>query len=480
MEIVYKNLSELKPYENNPRINDGGVKYVVNSIKSYGFKIPMVVDKNNVIVCGHTRYKAAQELGMDKVPCIVADDLTDDQIKAFRIADNKVADFSLWDNKLLLQELDFLPDDLFTGFDISETFNELLDERIIPSWRKILTGLFGGLFLRVKTSQKLRRSTNCGRGLMAKILVVEISGKRPGGVSARPTEKMEITYDHLIISNNSEGYETEWDIVNVPEDYVEWYKENVRMSETAWYAPMNRSYAIKYAREHGYDYLVQLDDNITALEIVYQIKEDGILHKYRRGGGGQDMVNDFISFMGVVADNTNAAMVGMQLNGSASPHADFLGERYCYSFFLLDLKSCPDIFHGDFEDDIEYRMKCAEMGLPIIKIMPFRYSKKGQLSSKDESGNRAAYTKAGLKRGEHMRVLHGDLYSCGYSYKTASTTTKTDGQFFKHRVKSFKVGTQTKGTEQINRAFLELLKKYAEPHEDRAIIKEKRLRSRKK
>lgn len=129
MEIVYKNLSELKPYENNPRINEGGVKYVVNSIKSYGFKIPMVIDKNNVIVCGHTRYKAAQELGMDKVPCIVADDLTDDQIKAFRIADNKVADFSLWDNKLLLQELDFLPDDLFTGFDISETFNELLDEK---------------------------------------------------------------------------------------------------------------------------------------------------------------------------------------------------------------------------------------------------------------------------------------------------------------------------------------------------------------
>jgi hypothetical protein len=291
---------------------------------------------------------------------------------------------------------------------------------------------------------------------------------------------MDIQYDHLIISNNSEGYETEWDIVNVPEDYVEWYKENVRMSETAWYAPMNRSYAIKYAREHGYDYLVQLDDNITALEIVYQIKEDGILHKYRRSGGGQDMVNDFIAFMGVVADYTNAAMVGMQLNGSAGPSADFLGERYCYSFFLLDLKSCPDIFHGDFEDDIEYRMKCAEMGLPIIQIMPFRYSKKGQLSSKDESGNRAAYTKAGLKRGEHMRVLHGDLYSCGYSYKTASTTMKTDGQFFKHRVKSFKVGAQTKGTEQINKAFLELLKKYAEPHEDRAIIKEKRLRSRKK
>lgn len=289
---------------------------------------------------------------------------------------------------------------------------------------------------------------------------------------------MEITYDHLIISNNSEGYETDWDIVNVPEDYVEWYKENVRMSETAWYAPMNRSYAIKYAREHGYDYLVQLDDNITALEIVYQIVKDGILMKYRHNG--REMVNDFIEFMACVAENTNAAMVGMQLKGSAGPNADFLGERYCYSFFLLDLKSCPDIFHGDFEDDIEYRMKCKELGKPVLQIYSMRYGKTGQLSNKDESGNRAAYTKAGLKRGEHMRVLHGDLYSCGYSYRTASTTTKTYGEFFKHRVKSFQVGTQTKGTDQINKAFLGLLKKYAEPHEDRAVIKEKRLRSRKK
>lgn len=76
---------------------------------------------------GHTRLKAAERLGMDKVPCIVADDLTEKQVKAFRIADNKVADFSLWDNKLLLEELEDLGD-LFTGFDISEDFNTVLDE----------------------------------------------------------------------------------------------------------------------------------------------------------------------------------------------------------------------------------------------------------------------------------------------------------------------------------------------------------------
>lgn len=104
---------------------------------------------------------------------------------------------------------------------------------------------------------------------MSKVLVVEISGKRPGTSAQRPTEIFKIGYDHLIISNNSDGYETEWPIVMVPEDYAAWYKANVKTSENAWYAPMNRSYAIKYAREHGYDYLVQLDDNIIYLELAY-------------------------------------------------------------------------------------------------------------------------------------------------------------------------------------------------------------------
>lgn len=127
MEIVYKKLNELIPYDKNPRDNDRAVQYVADSIKAYGFKVPLVIDSGGVIVTGHTRLKAAESLGMDKVPCIVADDLTEKQVKAFRIADNKVADFSLWDNKLLLDELEDLGD-LFTGFDISEDFNTVLDE----------------------------------------------------------------------------------------------------------------------------------------------------------------------------------------------------------------------------------------------------------------------------------------------------------------------------------------------------------------
>lgn len=127
IEIQYKKLKDIKPYEKNPRKNDDAVPYVLESIKEYGFKVPIVIDKNGVIVTGHTRYKAASQLGLTEVPCIIADDLTDKQIKAFRLADNKVSDYSLWDNKLLLEELDGL-EDIFTGFDTSDIFNDLLNE----------------------------------------------------------------------------------------------------------------------------------------------------------------------------------------------------------------------------------------------------------------------------------------------------------------------------------------------------------------
>ena len=108
MNIVEKRLNELKPYENNPRINDGAVKFVKNSIEEFGFKVPIVIDKNGVIVAGHTRYKASQELGLETVPCVVADDLTDEQVKAFRIADNKAAEKASWDLDALKTEMEEL------------------------------------------------------------------------------------------------------------------------------------------------------------------------------------------------------------------------------------------------------------------------------------------------------------------------------------------------------------------------------------
>lgn len=110
MNIVNKSVSEIKPYEKNPRKNDDAVKYVAESIKQFGFKVPVVIDKNGVIVAGHTRWKAAKELKLETLPCVVADDLTEEQIKAFRLVDNKVSEKAGWDFALLEEELDDLFD----------------------------------------------------------------------------------------------------------------------------------------------------------------------------------------------------------------------------------------------------------------------------------------------------------------------------------------------------------------------------------
>lgn len=113
-------LSMIVPYEKNPRNNDDAVDKVAESIKQFGFKVPLVIDKNKVIVAGHTRYKAARKLGIERVPCIVADDLTDEQIKAYRLADNKVAEFSEWNLDLLQEELDALLDFDMSAFGFDE------------------------------------------------------------------------------------------------------------------------------------------------------------------------------------------------------------------------------------------------------------------------------------------------------------------------------------------------------------------------
>lgn len=112
MNVKQMQADELIPYENNPRFNENAVDKVAASIKEFGFKVPIIVDSKNVIVAGHTRLLAAKELGMEQVPVIVADDLTDNQIKAFRLADNKVSEFSEWDFEMLEAELSEIESDM--------------------------------------------------------------------------------------------------------------------------------------------------------------------------------------------------------------------------------------------------------------------------------------------------------------------------------------------------------------------------------
>ena len=137
MNIIEKKLTELKEYENNPRNNDGAVEAVAESIKQFGFKVPIVIDADGVIIAGHTRKKAALKLGLDKVPCIIADDLTPEQIKAFRLADNKTGELAGWDFAKLEEELAGLSDIDMSAFgfvtnddiDIDEFFTEAEEKK---------------------------------------------------------------------------------------------------------------------------------------------------------------------------------------------------------------------------------------------------------------------------------------------------------------------------------------------------------------
>lgn len=132
LNIEYRSIESVFPYEKNPRNNEEAVSAVAESIKEFGFKIPIVITGDNVIVAGHTRLKAAKQLGMTEVPCIIADDLTEEQIKAFRLADNKSAEIATWDEELLQEELSGILniDMKLFGFEEGETdfADEVVDD----------------------------------------------------------------------------------------------------------------------------------------------------------------------------------------------------------------------------------------------------------------------------------------------------------------------------------------------------------------
>jgi len=127
MDIELRNIDDIRPYESNPRVNDQAVDAVAASIRQFGFRQPIVVDQEMVIICGHTRWKAAKKIGLAKVPVHVAKDLSAEQVKAYRIADNKTAELAGWNLELLPLELKELQDWDMTEFGFSEELAKLMD-----------------------------------------------------------------------------------------------------------------------------------------------------------------------------------------------------------------------------------------------------------------------------------------------------------------------------------------------------------------
>lgn len=130
LEIKYIPINDIKPYKNNPRLNEEAIPYVMKSIREFGFKNPIILDKNNVIVAGHTRLESAKRLGMKEAPVIYADDLTEEQVKAFRLVDNKVSEKSMWDYSKLDEELDSILDIDMSMFDFDINTDCVEIERI--------------------------------------------------------------------------------------------------------------------------------------------------------------------------------------------------------------------------------------------------------------------------------------------------------------------------------------------------------------
>lgn len=128
MKVQNMNIEDVKPYENNPRNNDNGVDAVAKSIDEFGWQQPIVVDKDNVIIVGHTRYKAAKKLKLAQVPVLVADSLSDEQVKAYRLADNKTGELTDWDMDLLIDELDGILDIDMSDFGFDDLLEEDNDE----------------------------------------------------------------------------------------------------------------------------------------------------------------------------------------------------------------------------------------------------------------------------------------------------------------------------------------------------------------
>ena len=152
LKIEYLNTDELIPYANNPRNNDEAVDYVANSIEEFGFKVPCVIDSEKNVVCGHTRLKAAKKLGIKEVPCIIADDLTEEQIDAFRLADNKTSEIATWNFEKLEIELESISDINMSDFGF---------EKVIPFDESTLDDLFTDAPEKEKEPKKIQ-CPHCG------------------------------------------------------------------------------------------------------------------------------------------------------------------------------------------------------------------------------------------------------------------------------------------------------------------------------
>lgn len=245
MTIKEVSINDIIPYENNPRKNEEAVDAVAASIRSFGFKVPVILDRDGVIVAGHTRVRAAKSLGMKAVPCLYADDLTPEQIKAFRLADNKVAELSEWDVELLEKELADIDFDMSEfGFDFGEEAEEIeaeeddFEEEVDPFTKPGQLWQLGRHRLLVGDSTDPDSVQRLTGGAVIDLLLTDPPYNVAVGTSDRPrSNKNNVT---ILNDNMSEA------------DFIAWLTKALRNADKAMKA--GAAYYIFYAGLHHIEF----------------------------------------------------------------------------------------------------------------------------------------------------------------------------------------------------------------------------------
>lgn len=287
MQVQSIKISEVKPYDKNPRKNDDGVEAVANSIKEFGWQQPIVVDKDNVIIVGHTRYKAAKKLGMDKVPVVVADNLSPEQVKAYRLADNKTGELTDWDMGLLDDELADIADidmsdfgfDLDLGDDEAEVQEDDFDEEVPEEPQSKLGQIY----------QLGRHRLMCGDSTNSEDVKKLVGGVRCDllltdppynvGYEGKQSSKMTIKNDR---QDDDEFYKFLFDAFNAA-------KDNLKQGASfyIWYASSEAANFNNAANNSGLsvrEELIWEKNNLVMGRQDYQWKHEPCLYGWVEGG----------------------------------------------------------------------------------------------------------------------------------------------------------------------------------------------------
>lgn len=292
MKIVSVKLHDLKPYENNPRINDNAVDSVMNSIKEFGFKVPLVITKDNVIVAGHTRYKASLKLNLDEVPCIIADDLNEQQIKAFRLADNKVSELAEWDFSKLEMELaeieldmslfSFEIEELVSGPEEAEEDNfnvdEALEEISTPTTQKGQLWKLGNHYLMCGDStnkndvEKLMQNKKVNLFLTDPPYNVNYQGKSKNRMQIQNDNMDSISFRNFL----TDAFKNAFDVMNEGASFYIWYASKEHL---------NFELAINNNEQEIKQVLIWNKNTFVLGRQDYHWKHEPCLYGWKKGAG---------------------------------------------------------------------------------------------------------------------------------------------------------------------------------------------------